>query len=307
MRRGDVQSLKTRRPWGTPSWLAGAVLALVGAPAQGAPCGHPDLLETLPPDGAADVPINAALAARYAPSAEYLNEPVVFEHVGVGEEMAAIRFDLNEGLLTIEPAAPLVSLEPYKVHWPQLRGLSTASLGTGADVGFTAGAIADMAPPNFSGVRSLDWDVERANDECSDAADDRFRFDLTLDEATDDGGNQMLTLVVFQTAGPSLAAGEPPLPVLVQRFPPAGKSVRVERPIDVATGRVCFAAIARDARGQISQSAQREVCARTVKPPFFYGCGLAADSGRGEPSTRTLLFFAGVFVVHARRKRKRHA
>ncbi len=286
---------------------AGALALFSAHFARAAPCGRPDLLETTPPNGATDVPINAGLSARYAPSAEYLNEAVTFEHVGVGEETATATFDVNEGLLTIQPAAPLVALDPYKIHWPALRGLSTATLGTGADVAFTAGTTADSAAPTFGGVRSLDWDVERPTDECSDAEDDRFRFDLSFEEATDDGGNPMLTLVVFQTAGPTLRMGEPPLPVLVRRFPGRGERVPVHRSIDVATGRVCFAALARDARGQISQSAQHEVCATTVKPPFFYGCSLAAGPSSGGPSPPALLYFAAVLVLHSRRKRGRHA
>src|SRR5689334_3151524 len=48
------------------------------------PCGHPDLLEAFPPDGAGDVPLNARLSARYASTAEYVDEEVTLEHVGIG-------------------------------------------------------------------------------------------------------------------------------------------------------------------------------------------------------------------------------
>ena len=178
-----------------------AILSLAPGAASAAPCGRPDLIETFPKDGASDVPTNAQLTARYASSAEYVQEEVTFEHVGVGPEMATTRFDSNEGLLTLLPASPLVANESYHIEWPALRGISTAVLGKGATVTFAVGASPDKAAPSFAGVKSVDWDVERSNDDCTGGAEDRFLFDIGLSPASDDAKNDLLTLVGVSNRG----------------------------------------------------------------------------------------------------------
>jgi hypothetical protein len=301
MRRGTVQSLR-------PLVSLAAAVVLSTSTARAAPCGRPDLIETVPPDGASAVPTNAVLSAHYAQSAEYINETVSFEHIGVGEETPPAMFDANEGLLTIQPPAPLVPNDSYKIRWPALRGIATATLGKGADVQFTAGPTDDADPPTFAGVRSMDWDVDRETDECTDSPEDRYVFDIKLDEPSDDGGRDLLTLVVFQTVGPKGARSASPEPVLVQRFPPKGESVQVRRSIDAAVGHVCFAALARDSVGHISSSADREVCAKTVRPPFFYGCSLVQGSTptrSGEVSSaHALALLMGAWVLRSSRERR---
>jgi hypothetical protein len=281
---------------------AAAIVLLAPSAVSAAPCGRPDLIETIPKDGATDVPTNAQLSARYAPSAEYVQEEVPFEHVGVGPETATIQFNANEGLLTLAPTAPLVATESYRIQWPALRGISTATLGKSADVTFTAGASQDTAAPSFTGVTSVDWDVEHANDDCTNLAEDRFLFDIGLSPASDDAKNDLLTLVVFQTAGPGATGGSPE-PVLVQRFPDSGSTAQVRRAIDSANGNVCFAALVRDSVGQISNSAEHVVCTKTVKPPFFYGCSMTAPHG----STRELFLpalFCSLLLVRRRGGRR---
>lgn len=271
------------------AWAAAALVWLVSSAVSAAPCGQPDLIETIPKDGATGVPTNAQLSARYAPSAEYVQEEVTFEHVGVGGEMATVQFDSNEGLLTLSPAAPLAANESYHIKWPALRGISTAVLGKSADVTFTAGASQDTAAPIFAGVTSVDWDVERANDDCTSSAEDRFVFDIGLSPPSDDGNNDLLTLVVFQTVGPQVIGGSPE-PVLVQRFPETGSTAQVRRSIDSAKGKVCFAALVKDSVGRISNSAEHEICTKTVKPPFFYGCSMAGQHGSARD-----FFFPALF------------
>jgi len=275
-----------------------AVFWLTPSAVSAAPCGRPDLIETIPQDGATGVPTNAQLSAHYASSAEYVQEEVPFEHVGVGPEMATVHFDSNEGILTLQSAAPLMPMESYRIKWPALRGISTAILGKSADVTFTAGPSQDTAAPSFKGVTSVDWDVERSNDDCTGSAEDRFLFDIGLSAASDDAKNDLLTLVVFQTAGSDVLSGSPQ-PVLVQRFPESGSTAQVRRSIDSAKGKVCFAALVRDSVGQISSSAEHEVCTKTVKPPFFYGCTIGGQQG----SPRGLLFsalFCSLFVMRRR-------
>jgi hypothetical protein len=272
-----VQSVKL-------GWAAAAVLALASSTAKAAPCGRPDLIETFPKDGSTEVPPNAQLSARYAPSAEYVQEEVTLEHVGVGPEMATVAFNSHEGLLTLSPAAPMIPTDSYRIRWPGLRGISTAVVGKSADVTFTVGPTPDTQAPKFAGVRSVEWDVERANDDCTGAAEERFVFDVKLFDATDDAETDMLSLVIFQTQGPGTVAGAPE-PVLTQRFPEKGSTVQVRRAIDDAKGKVCFAALVEDSVGQISTSAEHEVCTKTVKPPFFYGCSMGERRG----SSRSLL------------------
>jgi hypothetical protein len=281
-------------------WAAAAVLALWSSIASAAPCGRPDLIETFPKDGSTGVPLNAQLSARYASSAEYVQEEVTFEHVGVGPEMAAVHFNPNEGLLTLSPAALLLPNESYRIKWPGLRGISTAVIGKSADVTFTTGSSQDTRAPSFGGVKSVDWDVERANDDCTNAAEDRFVFNIGLTDPTDDANTDLLTLVVFQTKGPMNQGGAPE-PVLTQRFPESGATAQVRRAIDQAKGEVCFAALVRDSVGQISSSAEHEVCTKTVKPPFFYGCALAAPTGSTGSLWPALL--CSVLVVRRRRER----
>ncbi|HKQ70045.1 MAG TPA: hypothetical protein VJT73_11935 [Polyangiaceae bacterium] len=277
--------------------------ALFAKRAGAAPCGRPDLLESFPRDGALAVPTNATLSAHYAQSAEYLNEPIALEHVGVGEVRVNATFNANEGLLSAVPAAPLVAGASYRVTWPALRGLNTASLGRGSSAAFMAGSSADSDDPVFGGVSAIDWDVARDDDECTDSAEDRYAFDLSVGEASDDGGRDMLTLVVFQTVGPKGARRTSPEPVLVRALPETGTKVQIRRSVDAGVGEVCFAALVRDSIGRVSSSADREVCAKTVRPPFFYGCaiGLSADAPEGTGPWVSIFALAGVLAMRRRR------
>jgi len=301
MRRRIVRTVRR-------SLAAVAFCLMVRNAAAAAPCGRPDLLETFPADGATDVPVNARLSAHYAATAEYVDEEITFERVGGATEAPRPTFDASEGLLAFQPSASLVPGDSYVIHWPGLRGLSSALAGQGADVRFTAGSRADVDAPSFAGARALTWDVERVDDDCTDALEDRFVFDLSLHDATDDGGRGMLTLLVFQSKGGSAATS--PAPVLAQRFSDSGSSVRVQRSIDSAAGKVCFAALARDASGRVSSSADREVCVSTVKPPFFYGCAVSSerDGSDGFGRSTALIALLALAVVgrhRACRERRR--
>ena len=285
-----------------PVLLTAALALLLTNPAAAAPCGRPDLLETFPADGATDVPVNVRLSARYAATAEYVNEEVTLEHVGFETEAPRVTFDSTEGRLSFEPSLPLVPGDSYVIRWPALRGLTTAGTGKGAEVKFTAGSTEDVEPPLFGGVRAITWDVERVNDDCTDSLEDRFVFDLSLDDAADDGGRGMLTLLVFQSKGGSATMS--PAPVLAQRFPDSSSRVTVQRAIDSAAGNVCFAALARDSSGRVSSSADREVCVSTVRPPFFYGCAMGPAGGRRSDRGTVLILVLGFAVVARLRARR---
>lgn len=260
--------------------VVAVVLLGTPTPAQAAPCNRPDLLEAIPPDGAKAVPINATLFARYTPSAEYLGEEVVLEHVGVGEAIVQATFDATEGMLKVTPEPALTAGDEYVVRWPRLRGFSSANLGRGADVRFTVGTTTDVDPPEFIGVVDLDWTLEREKDECTDSLETRYLFDLKLAPASDDGGTESLTLLLFQTRGEGVSSAAPK-PIAIRRFP-TSREARVRRSVAQGAGEVCYAAIARDLTGQVSASGNREVCVETAEPPFFEGCRVAATGVRAR-------------------------
>jgi hypothetical protein len=264
-------------------------------------CNRPDLVDTLPQDGATGIPLNARLVARYERSAEYLGESVLFGRAG--EEPVALPafFSPSEGLLEVTPPDALEPGTTYDVEWPALRGIATASLGRGARIRFTAGDREDTEPPRFSGVEHVTWRLERRRDPCTDRRDERFVFDLELGEPRDDGGRDALALVVFQTAGPGFGASSGAAPVLTQAMP-AGRQATVRLPIEDAVGSVCFAAIVRDLAGQISASGNVEACTETEAPPFFQGCAIGrARRDRSRAGGASLLL--AVAAVYARRRR----
>jgi hypothetical protein len=276
-----------------------AALALTGAGtglARAQECGRPDLLDAVPPDMAKDVPANASLTAHYAPSAEYLGEDVLLTPEGLEPEVVKVTWDQSQGLLTF---APPQSFPPgaYTIVWPSLRGLSTAAPGRGATVHFTVREAPDDAEPVFDGLTGVTWDLERTENDCTDALENRMVFDLVPGPADDDGGRNGLTLVVFQTAGSSTADGGV-TPVLSTTLPAAGKSVRVKLPVSEATGHVCFAAFVRDLTGKTSAGGAVSVCAETTAPPFFRGCA-AAGSGTGGAA----LVLLGLALALARWRR----
>jgi hypothetical protein len=255
------------------SALATALLiALVAAPARSEDCARPDVVDTVPVDGARNVPTNAGLVARYAINAEYLDEPVLFGEAGRDPEPFTASYEESELLLTFKPPAGLTEGVEYEIVWPSLRGLNTANKGRSRKLRFFAGNAADTEPPSFDGLLAVNWDLEREQDDCTDNIEERFFFDLDLGAATDDGGRDSLSLVVFQTRGPYVDPNAP-VPVHVGHFPAPGERARVYATIERTTGDVCFAALARDSTRQTSSGGQ-EHCARTVEPPFFEGCSV---------------------------------
>jgi MYXO-CTERM domain-containing protein len=276
-------------------------LGLVGAaPARATTCARPDVLDAVPPDGAANVPPNASLFAHYDASAEYGGEDVVLTPPGGVDEVVEVTWDGTQGLLTFAPDAPLAP-GSYTLAWPSLRGLNAAALGKGAIVHFTVGTTDDIAPPDFAGLTGVTWDLERETNDCTDSLEDRFVFTLTLAPADDDGGRDGLTLVVFQSSGSGVDGGS--IPVLTAAMPAAGTGVTVKLAVGDATGHVCFAAIARDLTGKISSSGARTVCVDTTAPPFFRGCAVA-PAGGGEAG---MLSFAGLALAFARSRRRARA
>jgi hypothetical protein len=278
-----------------------ASLALAPPARATTTCGRPDLLDTLPPDGATGVPPNASLFAHYDAQAEYGNEDVIFTPPG-GADVAfaaadpsqAVKWDGTQGLLTFTPPA---ALDPgsYTIVWPALRGLNTASPSLPATVRFTVGTALDVEPPDFAGLTGVTWDLERQTNDCTDSLENRLVFTLSLAPADDDGGRAGLTLVVFQSSGSGVDGGS--VPVLSTPMPDAGKDATVKLSVGDATGHVCFAAIARDLTGKISSSGSQTVCVDTTAPPFFRGCAVApAGGGLGETFAAALLLALAAFA-----------
>ena len=200
----------------------------------------------------------------------------------MGPEMATARFDSNEGLLTLLPASPLVANESYHIEWPALRGISTAVLGKGAAVTFTVGASPDKACTEFRrreigrlGRGAIERRLHR-----------RRRRSLSLRHWAFAGKRQRQER--------SALAGRiyKPLGLHLRRDSPSrcsssdSESIKAEfgAPSTTAKGNVVSRPWFETRWGRISSSAEHEVCTKTVKPPFFYGCTMAppASSHRGS-------------------------
>jgi hypothetical protein len=257
--------------------LPAAAVCLISATALGQTCGAPDLLAAVPPDGAALVPIGAPLHAFYAAAAIYQSEPILLELPDGAQQALIGEFDPAEGRLTLTPPDPLAGLTAYTLHWPELRGTTSGGKGLGKKITFTTGEGPDVTPPAFAGATTLAWDWVRETDDCTDKIEDRLAFDVSLAEASDDGGRDSLTLVLSQTQGPLLATG--PRQVYLGPVPPPGKPGHVSLAVDSAVGKICFAALVRDLTGKISGGGDSEACVQTTRPPFFNGCSFA-PSGR---------------------------
>lgn len=283
--------------------LLGLASSFGASPALAEDCAKPDLLEAYPgnADPPREVPTNATLTAHYAPTAQYLGETVTLDSAATGSVVVDATFDSSEGLLTVTPQT-LTPGSQYTIHWPKLAGIGTASRGKGADVDFLVASGADQISPTFAGLSRVDWDVHRYRDKCTDSLEDRFDFDLWPGIAGDDFSLEHLALVVFQTKGPHVQAGSSPTPISIQKLPPAGDSARVVLSLDDGAGRVCFAALVKDLTGKVSTGADREVCTRTTRPPFFYGCAVSRPLvSRSWPWPVSLLLLS----LAARRRHRR--
>jgi len=286
--------------------IAAATLTIVGwaaAPAARADqCGKPDLVDMVPPDGAAGVPLNATLGAHYTAAAESLGEDVVLERLPAGPaDVLPAAWDPTEQLLSVTPAAPLDPGAQYVIHWPALRGLNAAAPGVGGDAKFTAGSTIDEAPPTFAGVVGVSWDLERVTDDCLDDLVERFVFDVQLGAASDDGGASGLTLMLFQTMGPQVMMMPTPIPA--RAWPQTTDSparARVKLAKDAAVGENCFAGIVRDTAGHLSANNNAQACVQTTAPPFFNGCSVAG----ADPPTAAGAAALALLALFGRQRRR---
>lgn len=251
------------------------LLLLAGArPAAALPCNTPDLLFTLPREGATSVPTDATLVAGYALSADYGGEEVLLIPAGEAPRPVPATFDRAQRLLTIKPAEGLAPGASYAVRWPGLRGVDTATPGVGREVQFTAGAGPDAEPPRFDGLGPITWELLRERNGCSDEVEDRFTFELALGLASDDTGREGLALRVFQISGDRTDQ------VLLRPLP--ATSATLELAVGLATGPVCFSAQVQDLTGKTSD-ARGQSCVETTAPPFFRGCAAGGSGGGGVP------------------------
>jgi hypothetical protein len=281
-------------------WRAAVLLlALFLAPgaADAAPCGRPDVDATYPPHGAVDVPPNATLSAHYGAPADYLDEVVTLTGP-TGDVPVGIFFDQAESMLRAQPNSELAQ-GAYVITWPGLRG-TAANRGLGRTAEFTVGTTHDTEAPRFSGLNGIEWDLSREEDECTETHEDRFWFELDLGSVSDDRASNLLSVIVFETVGPS--SGSDPEQIAVVPMPKDG-SVRVERP--AAGGEtICFAAVVRDLTNRVSGGGDEEVCVQTTELPFFDGCSLRARHARGGGPV-SLLFALLLVVARLRRGPRR--
>lgn len=281
---------------------AALAIAVTGVARQGhALCGTPDVIDTIPPDGAMGVPPNTPLSATYELGALHSGEPVlVTRNGGQARELAAtyqsaVRTlvvslphdcDPNTEDCEAEPDFPGGQLRPdssYVVSWPALAAVGEASeKGDGARIEFTTGNSPDTAAPTFAGLSAVRWDFEREFDSCSDTESERYLFDLRVPEPGYAGGLDLLRISVFQTRGPTLERDENQnqKPELVHSERYRGNAwLTIKRPIADGVGRVCFAAFFQAPSGRVSNGGNEEVCTTTSKPPFFEGCSVRGPTG----------------------------
>jgi hypothetical protein len=273
-------------------------LLFVARAVNAAPCGRPDVDATYPPHDAVGVPPNALLSAHYAAPAEYVDE-VVTVTGPAGAVPVDVFFDRAESMLGARPLTDLAAGGPYVVTWPGLRGVTT-STGLGLTVEFNVGNQRDEQAPRFDGFTGIDWDWVREEDECTETHEDRFWFDLDLGSVSDDLSPSFLSVLVFETRGPS--SGSAPEQIAVRPMPKS-RTVRVERP--AAGGeKVCFAAVVRDLTNRVSGGGDEQVCVETTELPFFEGCSLAARRSRGGGAV-SFLVASSLVVVWSRRRARR--
>jgi hypothetical protein len=267
------------------------------------------VIDTVPPDGATDVPTSwsgsagvgfAPLIARYGIAALHDGEPVMLrENGGPARELAA-SYNTQLRTLSATPPESFTAGAEYEIQWPGLGSIVTpGTRGEGAVVRFRVGFEPDREAPDFEGLTSVDWDFERKYDRCSDNESERYLFDVGVPPPSDDGGAELLTLIVFQTSGPT--QGPTPTEVHVQGYDGSPRA-RVSRPVSASVGRICFSALVRDPSGNISAgSASREVCTKTVRPPFFEGCSVGRRPASGSHALTLLLVVGLAFRVRGRR------
>lgn len=253
--------------------LAGLMVFSWLASAQAAPCGRPDIDATFPPDQAQAVPPNASLSAHYGSPAVFDGEAVSLTDSAGTPVSVSVMYDDADSMLRVAPEQVL-GRGSYRIDWPGLRGVSSASVGRGRTTFFEVTSEAsDAAPPAFAGLTGIDWDLSREHDPCLDRLDDRFVFQLHVGPASDDSGTGLLSLLAFQTLDPISPEQTEPTRLGIYPWPSDGVLV-VRRPATKA-GKTCFAAVVQDLVSNVSGGGEREVCVKTKEPPFFEGCAVA--------------------------------
>lgn len=279
---------------GGPGLCAIAICA-ASANARADTCRPPDIESALPLDGAKNVPLNIVPTAQYPLTAEYDGEEVLLGTDRGALEPVPAFFSENEGILSLSLDQPFMPDTRHTIRWPGLFSVSAPIRGEGLETEFVTGDFDDVENPEFDGIRSVNYDLEREFDDCTDSNVDRFVFTVDLAPASDDGGKESLSIIILQTQGPRV---DEPVPVRVAPAP-ANNRLEVRLPVDDAVGNVCFAALARDLRpDSIPTGGNARACVYVVEPPFFYGCRTARPTN-SQPGWALAL----VAVYYLRRRR----
>jgi uncharacterized protein (TIGR03382 family) len=250
---------------------------------------------TFPRANALRVPANATFSAHYGAPADYAGETVTLTASNGAVVPVNVGYDEAEGILRATPLATLVP-GSYSIDWPALRGPSTGA-GRSKTIDFSVVAALDTLPPTFAGLETLEWDLAREEDPCTNAFEDRYAFDFELGAASDDSEVSHLAVLVFETEHPRSGPSTPPKQIGIYPLPDDGV-LHVKRSARRA-GKSCFAAVTRDLVGFVSAGGNEEVCAETIEPPWFEGCSVSGSRSASGVSGLGLLAFG--WLVRRRR------
>ena len=271
------------------SAVAALTVAISLAPTSAdAQCTPPDLLASLPADGATDVPLEPLFfRARYAPTAVYRDEPVTLAREGGAPQEIGAAFEGTESTLGASPEEPLVPGASYVLRWPALADADETIVGAGREIAFTTGPGSAATAPTFAGIESVAWDAEKARDDCVGSSIERYVFELRVGEWADEGGPGTLEALVFLSDSPATDPSEGPELVGLAPLRERSDTIEVRLPRDESIGHVCFSAVARDVTGFFS-APTGESCVQTDHPPFFGGCS-AGERGASPMAIPILL------------------
>ena len=187
----------------------------------------------------------------------------------------------------------------YTVRWPALRGLNAAAPGTGGQAALHGRRGDRRRAARVRRRRRARPGISlRQTNDCTDSIEERFVFDLDLGAATDDGGRDGLTLMLFQTSGPAASGG---VGAGARARPAARGEARAGRPADGRRRRTTSASRAwsatRPARSRTAPIG--EACVDTTAAPLLPRLQRGAARTPGRRRRRCCGLVAALLLARA--------